>query len=108
MRIGYCTTPFSATRSPKASSSGSTSPAIMPRNRLAIASASSMLEPVTASVIIDALDWLIEHPAPWNVTSATVPPSTCAKTVISSPHSGLLAWHCSSAPGSSRLFRGFL
>jgi hypothetical protein len=63
---------------------------------------------VIASVIIDALDWLIEQPAPSNVTSATLPPSTCAKTVISSPQSGLFAWHWSSAPGSSRLFRGFL
>ena len=35
--------------------------------------ASSTGLPVTASVIIEALDWLIEHPAPWNVTSATVP-----------------------------------
>ena len=55
-----------------------------------------------------SLDWLMEHPAPWNVTSATVPSSTCANTVISSPHSGLFAVHFSSAPGSSRLFRGLL
>ena len=63
---------------------------------------------MTASVIIEALDWEIEHPAPWNATSAIVSPSTCANTVISSPQSGLLRVHCSSAPGSSRLFRGFL
>ena len=55
---------------------GSTSPAIMPRNPAASALASATLDPVTDSVIIDALDWLIEQPAPWNVTSATRSPST--------------------------------
>ena len=48
----------------------------MPRNPAASALASAMLDPVTDSVIIDALDWLIEQPAPWNVTSATRSPST--------------------------------
>ena len=66
------------------------------------------MSPVTASVIIEALDWLMEHPAPWKVTSSTLPSSTWANTEISSPQSGLFPEHESSAPGSSRLFRGLL
>ena len=63
---------------------------------------------MTASVIIEALDCEIEQPAPWNATSAIVSPSSWTNTVISSPHSGLFRVQLSSAPGSSRLFRGFL
>ena len=61
----------------------------MPRKSAASDLASWTLGPVTASVIIEALDWLIEHPAPWKVTSAIASSSTCANTVISSPQSGL-------------------
>ena len=108
MRMGYFTTPFRATRSPNSSSSGSTSPAIIPRKSAASFSASSIGFPLTASVSIEALDWEIEQPWPWNATSATVPFSTCANTWISSPQSGLLREHVSSASGMGRLFRGFL
>ena len=108
IRIGYFTTPFRATRSPKASSSGSTSPASIPRTSAARDIASSTFLPPTDSVIIEALDWLIEQPAPWKVTSRRFPSSKFAETVISSPQSGLFLVHVTAAPGSSRLFRGFL
>ena len=64
MRTGYFTTPFSATRSPNSSSSGSSLPSIMPRNSATSSDASSTDLPVTASVSIDALAWLIEQPCP--------------------------------------------
>src|SRR5919198_886409 len=108
MRIGYFTTPFSATRSPNSSSEGSTSPDIIPRKSRIIARASSTRRPATASVIIDAELCEIEHPCPRNVTSARASPSSWTDTVISSPQSGLFFEQVSSAPGSSRLFRGFL
>ena len=63
---------------------------------------------MTASVSIDADDCEIEQPCPWNATSATCPSSTCANTVISSPHNGLFREHVSSAAGMGRLFRGVL
>src|SRR5919201_2314244 len=66
MRIGYFTTPFRATRSPNSSSSGSTSPAIIPRKSAARCSASSTECPFTASVSMEADDCEIEHPCPWN------------------------------------------
>ena len=108
MRTGYFTTPLSATRSPNSSSLGSTSPPSMDRTRAASASASPTELPATDSVSIEALAWLIEHPDPSKVTSTMRPPSRCALTVISSPQSGLFFEQESSAPGSSRLFRGFL
>ena len=40
--------------------------------------------------------------------AAILPSSSCTKTVISSPQSGLFRVHRSSASGSSRLFRGLL
>jgi hypothetical protein len=64
--------------------------------------------PATASVIIEAEDWLIEHPWPTKDTSCTLPSSACTNTVISSPQSGLLREHVREASGISRLFRGFL
>ena len=99
---------MSATSSPNASSSGSTSPAIIPRNEPICASTSSRVLPVTVSVIIEAELWLIEHPCPTNDTSRTLPPSSCTYTVISSPQSGLFFEQDSSASGIARLFRGFL
>jgi len=90
------------------SSSGSTSPAIIPRNDEARPSASSTFRPLTASVIIEAELWEIEHPAPWKVAAVTMPSSTVTATSISSPHSGLFRLHVAVAPGSSRLFRGLL
>jgi hypothetical protein len=80
----------------------------MPRNPAAMSSASATGSPVAASVIMDAELWEIEQPAPWNVSSAILPSSTWAYTVISSPHRGLLRVQESSAEGSSRLFLGFL
>ncbi len=71
-------------------------------------SASSTVLPVNASVIIEAELCEIEHPCPWNDTAAIFPSSSWTKTVISSPQSGLLREHDSSASGISRLFRGFL
>src|SRR5439155_5516945 len=108
MRTGYFTTPLSATRSPKASSVGSTSPPSMARTRAARASASPTELPATDSVSIEALAWLMEHPDPSNVTSAICPSSRCAFTVISSPHRGLFFEQDTSAPGRARLFLGFL
>jgi SAM-dependent methyltransferase len=61
-RIGYFTTPLSATSSPNSSSSGAASPAIMARNPLIMVSASSTDLPVSASVIIEADDCEIEQP----------------------------------------------
>ena len=80
----------------------------MSRKSFASACASAADFPWTASVIIEAEDWEIEHPCPWNATSATVSPSSWMKTVMSSPQRGLFLEQESSAPGSSRLFRGFL
>ena len=49
---------------------------------------SATLFPATASVIIDADDWLIEHPDPEYAISSRVPPSSATSTVTSSPQSG--------------------
>ena len=84
--------PQRATRSPKASSSGSTSPASMPRTSAASPSASSTVFPDTDSVIIDALDWLIEQLVPRNVTSSSFLPRPWRRPSLS-PHSGSPAQH---------------
>jgi hypothetical protein len=80
----------------------------MPRKSAARARATSTGFPVTASVIIEAEDWLIEQPAPWKATSATRPSCTFSEIAISSPQSGLFRVQVCWAPGRSRLFRGFL
>ena len=54
-----------------------------------VARVSARLLPFTAVDIIDADDWLIEHPWPVSLTSASRSPSIWRYRVISSPHRGL-------------------
>ena len=49
--------------------------------------------PLTAADISEADDWLIEHPVPAILMSATTPSSTSRVTTISSPHSGIEPLH---------------
>ena len=63
--------------------------------------------PLTAADISEADDWLIEHPVPAILMSATMPSSTSRVTTISSPHSGLKpSTRTAGGDSSSPRFRG--
>ena len=69
---------------------------------------SSIERPFTAAAIIEADDWLIEHPCPVKRRSRMLPSSTSTVTTTSSPHSGLKPSMRNAGGGSSPLRRGFL
>ena len=76
-------------------------------NAFTRARASSTLRPLTADVIIEADDWLIEQPWPATLTSLMHPPATSKVRTISSPHRGLKpSDRTAGGEGSSPRFRG--
>src|SRR5262249_23692267 len=95
IRAGYLDTPANATASPSVSSSGSASPldCIRRRNSSLTFMASLTGLPISRSVSIEALAWLIEQPSASYETSATAGPSpesfSETRSVTSSPHTGL-------------------
>ena len=71
------------------------------------ARASSTVLPLMAADIIEADDWLIEHPWPEIFTSCNAPSSRATYTTTSSPHSGLNpSVRSAGGTGRSPRFRG--
>ncbi len=72
-----------------------------------VARASATDLPLTAADIIDADDWLMEHPWPPMRRSWTRLSATSRYTMISSPHNGLNpSTRTAGGAGSSPRFRG--
>ena len=96
MRTGNLRTPCRASRSPRAAPgrSGSRpgsacSMLIIPLNRAVNSSASATVRPATASLIMEAEAWEMEHPCPVTPTATISSPSKAKSMWTSSPHNGL-------------------
>jgi hypothetical protein len=71
-------------------------------------SAKPHLSPVTASVIIEADDKLIEHPSPVNFALTTLSSTICICKLMRSPHVGLFKSMVTLPASNVPLLRGAL